>query len=310
MDVFVHQMSILAAALRINGTYAVVPPRKLQSLTAQKKLRNLSRTDYQEDAEKLRELGGVQAFIIGTVLRDSAIAGLQRAPCGYFPYYPTDYSADSGVRDEPVDENEGGEGFGADFDDDFDGGFYGPYYPYWYWNYPYYYPKYVTQAHVSLKASMVRVSDGAVLYTTPVRVQGRADLSGYRQIPPGSAALDAMNRATAKLVKELAVVPVKVKVNPRTDLKTAVGEEDGRWTFSNSFSPEDQKMYVVMQLPSAVAHDTFRLTITPRGKPDEIVAAKDFTWPSGRITDAITFSPREIAARGDRRLYRQLPFHG
>ncbi len=298
----------LAAALRINGTYVVVPPRKLQSLMAQKKLRGLSRTDYQEDARQLRELGTVQAFVVGTVLRDSALAGLHLTPYGYGPYYPTTYSSDGRVRYELLDEDEGGEeggeegkeefdnGFGDDFGDDFNGGFYGPYYPYWYWNYPYYYPEYTAQAHVSLRASMVRVSDGAVLYNTSVPVQGRADLSGYRWIPPGSAALDAMNRATVKLVKDLAVVPVKVKVNPRADLKTAAGQENGRWMFSNNFSSSDPSLYVVVQLPAAVAHDTFRLTIVPKGKPDETVAAKDFTWPPGQTTDAIAFSPREIVA--------------
>jgi hypothetical protein len=282
----------LAAALRVNGTYTVVPPHKLRSLIAQKKLQRLSRTDYQEDAEELRKLGGIQAFIVGRVLRDSTMQGLY--PTAY-PYWSYDSASDtpSGpARYEFADEDEEGEG-----EDDFGDDFYGPYYGYWYWNYPYYYPTHTARAYVSLEASMIRVSDGAVLYTTPVPAEGHSDLSGWRQIPPASAGVDAMNRAAAKLVKDLAVVPVTVKVRPSADLNTAVRGQAGGWDFTNTFRPTDENMYVVIQLPTTVSHDTFRLTVTPKGQPDDIVVTEDFTWPVGENTDAVALSPKEIARR-------------
>jgi curli biogenesis system outer membrane secretion channel CsgG len=290
----------LAAALRINGTYQVVTPHRLQAVIRQKKLESLSRTDYQRDARELRQLGGIQAFITGRVLPSSAINGLYPPPYGYSPYHPAESISNGRARYELVDgeeeEREGDdEGFDEDFGDGFDD-FYGPYYPYWYWNSPYAYgPKYYAEAYVSLEASMVRVSDAAILYQTSVPVQARADLSASRRISPASATFEAMNRATAKLVQDLAVVSTQVTVP--SNLKTAVGQVDGQWTFSNRFSPSDQGMYVVIELPASVAHDTFRLTITPRGRPDDVVVAKDFTWPSGRTTDAVSFSPSEIAAR-------------
>lgn len=284
----------LSAALHANGTYRIVPPRKLQALVEQKKLRALSRTDYQKDAGEFRELGGIQAFVTGKVLSSSTIAGLYPGPYGYASYYyPVSYSSGSRGRYELVDEDEEGEEGDEDegFDDDFYD-FYGPYYPY-YW----YYPEYTAQALVTLEASLIRVSDGAVLYTTSVPVQGRADLGSYHRITPASATLDAMNQVAAKLVKDMAVVPVKVKVNPRADIKTAVAKENGRWKFSNRFSPNEQQMYVVMQLPTTVAHDTFRLTITPRGRPDDVIIAKNVTWPRDRNMDAVMLSPKEIADR-------------
>lgn len=286
----------LAAALRANGTYRIVTPRRLRALVEQKKLRALSRTDFQKDAGEFRELGGIQAFITGKVLRSSRIAGLYPEPYGYAPYdYPISYTSDSRGRYELVDEDEEGEdeeGGDEGFDDDFGDDFYGPYYPY-YW----YYPEYRAEAHVTLEASLIRISDGAVLYTTSVPVQGKAELGNSNRIIPARATLDAMNQAAAKLVKDMAVVPVKVKVNPRADIKTAVAKENGQWKFSNKFSPNAQQMYVVMQLPTTVAHDTFRLTITPRGQPDNVIIAKDITWPRDRNKDAVMLSPKEIADR-------------
>jgi len=79
-----------AAALRANGTYRIIPPRR------------------------------VQAFIVGTALRDSAIA----SPYPQWPCYPSEYVPAGRVRTELADAGEGGEGDegdeGGDFGDDFD----------------------------------------------------------------------------------------------------------------------------------------------------------------------------------------------
>lgn len=291
----------LADALRVNGTYKVVTPQALQRRLKQKGQAGLSRTDYRQDARELRQLGGIQAFITGRVLPTSAINGLYPPPYPYPPYHPTESIRNGRARYEFVAEDEDreeeeNEGYDEDFGDGFED-FYSPfYYPYWYWNSPYAYgPEYYTEAYVSLEASMVRVSDGAILYRTSVPIQARADVSVSRGTAPTSAAIEAMNRATADLVRDLAAVSTQVA--PRSGLKTAIGGTDGQWAFRNTFSPGDQKMYVVVQLPASVAHDTFRLTIAPRGRPDDIVVAKDFTWPPNRTTDAVEFSPGEITNR-------------
>jgi hypothetical protein len=301
----------LAAALGANGTYTVITPRRLESLLARKKLpRTLSPSDYAKDAETLRKLGGVQAFVAGRVLRDSMIA----SPYPVFGYHPAEDVPTGRVRAELVQEDEdqeeqNEEEFGDEFPEDFGYGLGPPYPPDLYWGYPYpfyypyYYPyyyqppEYSARAHVSLEAVLVQVSDAAVLYATPVPVQGQADLTSNNRILGTSATLDAMHQAASKLVKDLAVVPVKVKLNPRDNLRTAAAEEDGQWVFRNTFHSSDERMYVVMSLPATVGHDSFRLTVTPKGRPNEAIVTKDFTWPVGRATDAVTISPRQIAQR-------------
>ncbi|MCL5736479.1 MAG: CsgG/HfaB family protein, partial [Actinobacteria bacterium] len=206
----------LAAALQVNGTYAVIRPYKLQSLLRDKKLPEMSRTDYAKDAGQFRQLGSVQAFIVGRVLRDPGTAqtypaaygssgrlagkGVLRGPVRY------ELVDEEGEEGEEGEEDEEGEGFEGGLGDEFGDDFFGPGYPYWYWNYPYYYPEYVAGARIALEVSMVRVSDGAILYTTPAPVWGRADLASYRRIAPGSATLDAIHHAVARLINDLAAV--------------------------------------------------------------------------------------------------------
>ena len=291
----------LAAALQVNGTYSIIPPQKLRSLIREKKLSELSRTDSAKNAEELRRLGSVQAFIMGRVLRDSTMAQTYPAAYGYSGVFAGNGAFRGPVRyefvEEEGEEEEGfGEGFGGDFGDEF-GDDFGPAYPYWYWSYPYYYPEYVAEARVALEVSMVQVSDGAVLYTTPAPVWGRAGWTSPYHLASGGATLDAMHHAVAKLVKDLAAVPVKVKVPTRAGIRTAAGKIDGQWDFRDTFRSTDEQMYVVLQLPSAVGRNSFRLTITPRKEPGEVVDAANFVWPVGTNMDAIKFSPREIAAR-------------
>ena len=273
----------LARALQANGTYRVLTPRQLRSLMAQNKLTGLSRSDNQKDIEAFRQLGGVQAFITGTVRQDTTIS----AP------YPDGYA-----YPPPEIDDELGDDFGDDLGDSFDDDPYYPYGPYGYWGAPYYdpaYPEYFSHAHVSLEASLVRVSDGAVLYHTTAPVEASADLRSYREIMPRSATVDALSRASAKLVRDLAVVPMEVQANTRTGLKTALGSEADGWTFTSKFSRDDAAMSVVIDLPATVAHNTFRLIVTRREKPDDIILSKDFRWPSGSGQDAVTLSPKKIA---------------
>ncbi len=288
----------MAMALRVNGTYSVLPPRRLESLLREKKLPELSRTDSAKNAETLRKLGSVQAFIMGRVLYDSSAA---RA-------YPADYrdafSYAKGniflarLRYQLVDDDEEGEGEGDEGEEgeDFDGDF-GPDYGYG-WGYPYYYyPEYMAEATVAVEVSMIRVSDGQVLYTTPGPIEGHADIESWHHIAPVSATLDAAHRAVVKAVRDIAAVPVTVTVDPHNDIRTAAGKTDGKWDYRDTFGPSDARMYVVLQLPPTVGHDAFRVTITPRGNPGDVVATKDVVWPVGATVHGIEFSPKEIAAR-------------
>jgi hypothetical protein len=292
----------LAAALRINGTYSVIPPRKLHSLLREKNLPELSPTDYAKDAEELRTLGGIQAFIVGRVLSGSRLAQTHPAAYNYPGPSVRNDAFTEPARYELVEAEgeEGEEDEGEESGDDFDEGFdydFGPSYPYWYWNYPYCYPEYVAEAHIAIEAAMVRVSDGEILRATPSPVEGRAELRSTRRIAAGSVVWDAMHPAVAKLVRDFAAVPVELKVRPHTDIRMATKGLAGQWRFHNTFSPTDEQMSVVLQLPPTVAHDSFRLTIAPKGESDKVLASRDFVWPVGRTTEAIRFSPREMAPR-------------
>ncbi len=284
----------VAAALQANGTYSILSPRRLRTLVRQKKLQQLWEGDAARNAGIFRRFGSVQAFVMGRVVRD--ISGTQSYPrvSGDTGYYTQESRLAGPDRyqlapEASKEEQEEEERFGDE---------YSPYYyPYWYWNYPYHdYPEYMAQARIAVVVSMVRTSDGAVLYETPAPVVGHANLTGSHRITSGDAILDAAHRAVTRIVKDLAVVPVTVTVTPGTDIRTAVGRTDGRWDFSDTVSASDEWMYVVLRLPPLVGRNSFRLTVTPRRNPNETVTVRDFVWPVGARLHAVQFSPREIVA--------------
>jgi len=259
----------------INGPYRIITPSRLRSLVKENRLSSLSPTDYVLDAEQLRRLGLVQAFIAGRVVADERV--MSSAPIDN-PYL------DAYTRGDFPDEQQ---------EDEFG---YSPFYHYWYWNYPYY-GDYVAHTYVALRASVVRVSDGAVLYTTPTTVTGGEGTGPYHSTRGPTSPQGAMHEAVSRLAKELAVTAIQIRVHPVTAVRTARGRTDGRWDFTNFFNATDAVMYVVLDLPEAAGRNVFRLTITPTGRVDEVLATKDITWPLDRTTDAIQFSPQEIAGR-------------
>ncbi|MCL5736480.1 MAG: hypothetical protein M1274_13015 [Actinobacteria bacterium] len=264
----------LAAALQVNGTYKVIPPSRLQKLVQDGKLAPLSPTDYRLEAEQLRKLGSVQAFLAGRVLAD------ERAMSGAPIDNPYLDAYTRGNLPDTQQENEFG---------------YSRLYHYWYWNYPYY-GNYVAHTYVALEASIVRVSDGAVLYTTPVPATGGAGTGPYHAARRPTSPQGAMHEAVSKLIRDFAIVPAELRVHPDTALRTARGQVDGRWVFSNWFHTTDQTLYVVLELPAAAGGNTLRLTVTPVGEPDQILATKDLTWPIGETSEAVEFPLPKIAA--------------
>ncbi|MCL5281046.1 MAG: hypothetical protein M1376_14195 [Planctomycetes bacterium] len=264
----------LAAALQVNGTYKVIPPSRLQKLVKEGKLASLSPTDYRQDAEQLRKLGTVQAFIAGRVLADERVMGSAPIDNPYLDAYTR------GNFPDEQQENEFG---------------HSRLYHYWYWSYPYY-GNYVAHTYAALEASIIRVSDGAVLYTTPVPATGGAGTGPYHSARGPTSPQGAMHEAVSKLVKDFAIVPAELRVHPDTALRTARGRAEGRWEFSNLFHTTDQTLYVVLEFPAAAGGNTLRLTVTPAGEPDQILATKDLTWPIGRTSDAVEFSLQKIAA--------------
>jgi hypothetical protein len=282
--------------MQLNGTCTIISPRQLRTFMRQRTIEEPSERDSTRNAEIFRRFGSVQAFVMGRVLRAGAFAQSYPSSSDYagdyvrrptfFPPVPYDMVARETAGGEHREDHNPGSSFSP------------CYYPYWYGDYPYYYyPEYMTQARVTIEVSMIRVSDGAVLYKTPDPVEGRVDLASPQRITPGSAALDAGHQAVVKVVKDTVPMPVTVTVNPQADIKTASGKTNGQWTCADAFRPTDERMYVVLQLPPTVGCDSFRLTVTPRDDSGEIVAARDFVWPIGAGAQAVEFSPKEIATR-------------
>jgi hypothetical protein len=166
-----------------------------------------------------------------------------------------------------------------------------------YWDYYYPYPavEFVTEAHVALHAFMVRLSDGQVLHSTAVPVEGNAAISGYVPRPPRDAMILAIDQACRQLVAQFAIVPTPIKVNPGRDLRTATGRQDGQWVYSDRFHAADKELYVVLRLPKAADNNSFRLTITPKGQP-LVVAEQEFTWSAKDSWRGFAFPMDKIVA--------------
>jgi len=265
----------LAAALTDNGTYAVLSPRDLRAKMSDEDVEAASKPDYKAAAETLKRLTGAQAFIAGAVTEYKAVRSAYRA--WHYDYYPYRYYHRPYYR----------HGYGYRY--------YRPHYPY----YPYY-PvadyAFVSESRVAAEASMVRVSDGSVIHATPQPVRCTVRTGGY-SLPPGNGAVaEAVERLIRHLVRDFAIVPVKVKVNPGKDFRTAAGRTDGQWEFTEDFHSSDETMYVVLRLPPAADRNAFRLTITPKGREENVLAAHDFTWSRDGPSRGFAFSPQKIAA--------------
>jgi hypothetical protein len=287
----------LARALKANGTYDVLGPRELAGLFAEKELQPGSAPSTQTGAgaplaysgagpsppgarratvpspvvmEALRNQGKAQACIVGTLVSCSAIGSrsvVWDEPDGY-PYYA-----------------------------------YRPYYPYYghyrygwgYGDYPDYHYEFVTEAHVAVEASMLRVSDGKVLHSTPT-VHATAAMSSYSPRPARDVLDEAMNTSVRQLLGRFAIVPVKISVSEGKDFRTALRQRDGTWEFSDKFGAADEQMYVVLRLPRPADRNSFRLTITPKGQPNNVLASEDFQWSREDRSRGFVFSPKQIAA--------------
>lgn len=249
-----------SAALAANGTYKITDPARLESILKDQNLPALQQNEDRATEEELAQLNLYQAFIKGKVLSDS------------FINTAVDYeNEDFYYEDYPY-----------------------WYYPYWYpsyWYYPYYY-EYGGQAYVSADVSMVSIPDGTVVGTANVKasvdVTDRPDLRKY-------SVQMALSRLSDKIVDIFAIVPVKISVHPDKAMRTASSPAPGEWSFKNTFGSREESMYVVLCLPEAAAMNEFEIAITPRGKPANVVASKDYTWERGKYCQSVEFSPAQIA---------------
>jgi hypothetical protein len=289
--IFAHR---LAAALKSTGTYRVLGPWELRARLKAKGLQINPRPTDGTMTEELKKLGNIQALITGTVLAFTTSQS-QHTEWEYYPYGYSYYPWGGGYYDWDDWDGEGDEDWDGDWDGDWDEDWDG-----WHGSYmggyavPYY--EYVKRGHVAVEASMIRVSDGAVLYSTAAPVSATVDLTSYSPSYPRRALDEAIDRTAGQIVRQVAIIPVKVEVNADKDFRTATGQTDGKWDYNDTFTAGEEKMFVVLRLPNAADRNAFRLTITPKDKWSNVVAEEDFTWSPKYLSEGFVFSPKKIAA--------------
>ncbi len=310
----------LTAALTANQTYKVLGPVQLRRTLKDLKLPRIRQENYKQIAAELGKAGNLQAFIGGQVLGSTTIgsdtpaentyassaavpavdfADWRNDGLGSNVHYADFYTYSSGYRPgvhkADFDEDEGGDDDEEDFGDFYDYDYYpGWYYPYYFdWYYPYY-DEYITQADISVSASLVSVPEGSILYS--VDTEATSSVSGFSPPPSSQAVHEALYKLTKRLVSDFAVVPVQIKIYPNRDFKLADGMQNGQWHYTNTFGKTEKSMFVVLCLPSSAAHNIFKLTITPANSPSSVLVEQSVEW-GGLYCRGIEFSPAAIARK-------------
>jgi len=254
-----HMTRRLASALAANGTYKVVGPDQLRARLAAIGSPPVTGADRQAAASTLQTLGGIDAFVTGTVREFAADRYTVFEPsAGYYSWW--------GRRSYRW-------GLGASA-------------PLFRWT--------RTEASVVADAVLIRVSDQEVLHQTPEPVGARA-VSSSRRTMTDTLLTQATDRAAALIVSRLAVVPVEVKLPTDKTLRTARrGEGEDDLTFTDDFDAGQDEMFVIVALPEEAAGNDFVIAVTRDGLT-EILAELPFTWPRDRQSRRFALSPRELA---------------
>lgn len=259
----------LAAALARNGTYIVYDRARLESLMDERDLQLATGGDPGAIARALADTAHVQAVLVGSVTGYSVAA------------------APPERRRKPV--------YGYD---EKTGKRYVKRYLRW--------THRLNRADVTATAQLLRLPDGKPLHAVQA-VTGQAasetqEPTAYRAArPPGmspsACALAARSQVVRRLVEQFAIVRKQIKVDPRKALRTAREYYDGTWDFTDTFSRQAEKMYVVVALPSVADRNVFRVVIVRKDQREEL-AAVELTWSRRWRTRGLKFRPAEIAAGG------------
>jgi len=274
----------VTAELARNGTYAVIPAEEL--------LARLQARDIElpalptEAAAALRRLGGVDAFLSGTVVEFSAAS-----------YAHLDVDTDYFYA--------GSHGYGYGYRRGYHGT---PFF-----RSSRYYDYSVRNVGVaSIQASLVRVSDGQVLYGSVLpagaRVQSQGDPPGRT---PESCLMEAADRAAKELVSRVAVSPGEVKVNPGKALRTAREKPNGEIDYTGSFRGDEKLMLIVVTLPAAADRNQFRVEIVPKVdkataevNPPAPLAKVAFPYEASKGRRVLELSPADIYRAAGEGKYR------
>lgn len=155
------------------------------------------------------------------------------------------------------------------------------------------------EAVVTATAALIRVRDGTILHATP------SPPPTWQQWAQGSppkmsrqACLTvARSKVVAQLVAHFAVTRRQIKITSGKDFRTARDLYDDKWTWTNKFSPSDEKAFIVLRLPPVCDRNQFRITIIRADQREDLFSGK-LVWRRNWGSRGFEFSPREIAAKG------------
>ncbi len=251
----------LAAALIANGTYKVYNRNDHRVLSDERDLQ----LDLGQDPEKVeamfRQLGDVQAILIGVV---STYAG----------------TSNSQPRQEPIQQ-------------------YNAYTKSWYVAGYRSYVWTRNEVNVAVTAALLR-RDGSTIYATPVPATAQAWAEGSPPEKDIYALLTQANGLVVQqLVEQFAIVPKEIKVDPNKALRFASELFENKWTFVDRFATDSEEMYVVLELPNNCDRNRFAIKIVRKDKPREYLASQQITWDGQHKSFGYNFNPKQIAKKGN-----------
>ncbi len=156
------------------------------------------------------------------------------------------------------------------------------------------------EAIVSVTAKMVDARTGETIHTSQPAQSHVWSEGSPPEYNMDACLAAAVNNVTDQLLDEFAIVDRILTVNKGDTLKITTGEYyDGEWQDQDTFTPSDETITVVVNLPPEADRSHFRLTII-RDETRTDLAAQEFVWsrdaPAGGMV--FTFDLLEIAANG------------
>lgn len=257
----------LTRAVMGNGTYKVFSQNDFAALENQRDLMIYAQGGETADvAAKFKTLKDLQAVLVGTVTTYAATSNTRTEQTPQYSYDKKGNPIYMGQTVRQITRNEG---------------------------------------NVVASAALVRVRDGATIWASTTPIQGRSAAEGS---PPSMDPYAVLNDATAKavnqLVSEIAVTRVEISLNPKKDFRTATGLYDNKWEYTDKFSANDEKMFIVLRLPPRCDRNRFNVTIVRKEQRQDL-AQCEVIWQRNfpECGQGLEFSPKKLAELGGRGEY-------
>lgn len=165
---------------------------------------------------------------------------------------------------------------------------------------PYQYPWSSVYATVAATVRVVDTATGTTLWGSDTISSGSIGDEGQSvSITPAEARDKAANIVAKKMLREIAAVQIEIKPRGQV-IYTASGYFDGEYQKKDRFTPEDQKIMVVVNLgPNAqdARDNAFKVAIAP-AKELRNAAEADLVWTGQSDRQAVEFDLRKVLEAG------------